>query len=128
MSIPGMTDLGRVKVIQSVRDAKYKDYVLKTLENSKTTLLDEVMARKFPEDKWVCEIETNGRKPWISKTEKWPSQYLCVCKDRIFYVLYRVYDENIYAVFRDRLESLEKQLIAEQKLTTKLEQQLIFDR
>ena len=94
-------------------DPKYKELVFRTLETTKITKLDEVLNRKFPEEKWVCEIDTNGRKPWIKVTDKWPSQYLCVIKDRVFYTVYRVVDDNAVSVFKDKLDRLERELMEE---------------
>ena len=82
---------------------------------------------KFPEDKWVCEIETN-RKPWLKSTDHWPSQYLCLVRDRVYFIVYRVFDQNMQAVFRDKLDSLELKLKAEQDKSKSLKQQLEIDR
>jgi hypothetical protein len=65
--------MGKVVEVQSVMDMKYREIIKKILETSKITKLDQILAEKYPEDKWVCEVITNGPRPWISKTDKWPS-------------------------------------------------------
>ena len=120
-STDGESTLGRAVEVQSVMDKKYKELIKKTLETTKITKLDSVLSAKYPEDMWVCDIIQNGKKPWIEKTDKWPSQYHCVQKDGVFYVVYRVYDENIYAVFRERLDAIESHLQSGQKQAIQFE-------
>lgn len=94
MNYGDVLDTGNVYTIQSVMDHEFKSLLTSILNQGETNSWDieSKMTDHFPRNKWVCHIERNKR-PYLEVTDKWPSQYACLLKDKTYYVVFRVIDE-----------------------------------
>ena len=100
---------GKFYEIQSIMDTEYKEFFLETLKTGNEPMA-KLMCDRFPGHQWIFQIETQKR-PVIQPSDSWPSQYICVCKDKTYFVCYRVVD------FDDKAREItEKFLMLEKKL------------
>ena len=109
MSIDSISEIDKVFTVQSIMDAEYKNVLFEILRSGETIAyeIERKMTDRFPHSQWVCKVVRNGR-PYLEVTDQWPSQYICILKDKIYYVVYRDIEEVQSPSLERKLSMLEQ--------------------